>query len=849
MAEDALRDPDIPSASPGLEILSADAAGPRTPSRVRAERFQQAVAAAVPSVAVEAGHTVVRQGDEGRGMYVVASGALDVVITTSEGVRLPVARLGPGTHFGEMSLLTGSPVSADVVAVEASVLHAVTVADFDRIVRQDRELMECLAVELGLRLRRTDQQLAELQQRQSSMTKLLGSRPLYPFHATLPRLSKTVASALAACTRCPSPLLLTGEPGVGKRALAQYLHSCGARAQGVVLTVDCSQMPPEEAISQLFGDGRPEALSRFAERLGYLQAADHGTLILANVEALPSDAQAALAAFLSAPTDVADAGVSVCVIMTAAQSLEQLRGAASGPSSLWDLLGDGDNLALPALRDRRRDIIPLAEHFLDCLCRRQGVPLKRLDDSARRALLNYDFRFANVEELRQVVELAVSLTDGEVIGDEHLFFGPLESEGPSLNLLRHPTAKRLLVQGHLITLARLAAAAAFAGITAACLLAPRGHLGHWANLLVWAVWWPVLIVSFVLLGRVWCAVCPLSSTAGLVQRLVGREWKPPEHLKFSGPLLALLGFIGIISVEHFTHMGERPTATAFLLIGLAAAAALTAGLFQRDTWCRYLCPLGAMGAMLSILGGLRIRATREVCSASCTGNECYRGSGKVRGCPMFNHALYMSGGQYCKFCLDCLRSCPSNSPTLVLQPPLRDIWRSNLISADTVPMAVTLALVVFLMALARFVHLPPPLDQRLFGGGALAVAIVGVLLTFAIRHWQSKTDQDLSWSARLIFAYAPSVAAVLLAFHLHYFPGLSRVFIGLGTVRAVWAQQSLLQLLQIGVGVLGGLMTWWSLWRLSQRRHGRNLAAAAALWVPLALIAAAWVAVGIYLLH
>lgn len=77
----------------------------------------EAMRATLARTDVAAGETVVRQGDEGRRFYLVEAGALDVILTSEEGLRLPVARLGPGSHFGEMSLLGGTPVSADVVAI------------------------------------------------------------------------------------------------------------------------------------------------------------------------------------------------------------------------------------------------------------------------------------------------------------------------------------------------------------------------------------------------------------------------------------------------------------------------------------------------------------------------------------------------------------------------------------------------------------------------------------------------------------------------------------------------------------------------------------------------------------
>src|SRR3990172_5125913 len=111
-------------------------------------RLGDALRAAVTPFKVEPGEIVVRQGEVGKRFYFVESGALDVVVTSEEGIRLPIARLGPGSHFGEMSLLAGTTVSADVVACEPSVLYAPTSEEFERLIRRDPELLDYLAGEL-----------------------------------------------------------------------------------------------------------------------------------------------------------------------------------------------------------------------------------------------------------------------------------------------------------------------------------------------------------------------------------------------------------------------------------------------------------------------------------------------------------------------------------------------------------------------------------------------------------------------------------------------------------------------------------------------------------------------------
>lgn len=815
--------------------------GPPVAQPMAADRLLDVVRGAVDPIRVGAGELVVRQGDEGRRLYVVESGALDVVVTAGEGLRLPVARLGPGDHFGEMSLLAGIPVSADVVAAEPSVLYAVSAEDFDRLLRHDPDLMALLARELALRLKRTNERLSDQQQRQAALGKLIGAPAGHPFTTDLPSLGSKLREAIARASSSQAPLLIIGEDGVGKRALAQHIHAQGSRADRVVLVVDCGELPPEDAGKQLFGDASPEAVTRFADQLGYLQAADGGTLVLAHVDRLPVEVREDLATFLRAQgATLSDARVEVRVIATSSQSPEEAGGELGACPPLREALTEEPALALSPLRKRRRDILPLAELFLAVAAQRTWQTPKRLGEDARRELLGYDFAFGNVAELKQVMQLAGRLAEGDTVGAEHLFFGPTgETEAAQLDLLRWPWLERAVAKGALLRVAKGAVALAFAGIVAACLLAPSLPAGRIANVMVWGLWWPGLVVTLLLFGRAWCAVCPLSTAAEGVQRAAGLEREAPAFLKHAGPGLALVGFVAIVWAEQAAHMTWYPVRTAILLLTLAATAVVFGWLYQRHAWCRYVCPLGAMGAVLSVGSALRVKARKEVCGASCTGHECYKGSEQAPGCPMFSHALYLTSGQHCKLCLACLRSCPSRSPRLVLQLPMRDISQSNLITAEMAPVAVVVGLVSLLLATSRTTGAGPAAGISWFTAGCVAAIGVGLALTRLFRQReQSDSSRDLSSTARVIYAYAPAAAALLLAFHLRALPWLGQTQFELLTPGHHTFSISLLNLVQWTGAAVGGMMTAWALWPLCRRRAVERPLTGLVTWAALVVLAA-----------
>jgi hypothetical protein len=445
----------------------------------------------------------------------------------------------------------------------------------------------------------------------------------------------------------------------------------------------------------------------------------------------------------------------------------------------------------------------------------------------------------------------VDLADGEEVREEHLFFGAgIGVETPQVDLLRWSWLERqLLRRDHPLMVPKVLVGIVFTGIVAACLAAPESRLGQVANVMAWGLWWPALIVLSVLFGRVWCAVCPLSSGAEVVQQAGGRGLPPTDRLKDVAPLLVPVGFAAIIWIEHTTGMSTSPRSTAVLLLSLAAIAGMMGWLYQRHTWCRYLCPLGAMCAVFSTASSLRVHARREVCQASCTGNECYRGSEHAKGCPMFNHALFLSSGQHCKLCLECLRSCPVASPRLVLQFPLRDIWQSNLISADAAPLTVVIGMMALLLAATRTVEPHSPLGRWWFTLGTLAIVAVGLVLHhFLGRAGKRDSSGALSWAGRAILAYAPAVAAVLFAFHLLSLPSLAQISVRVGWGGGDLLRLSLLRVCQIfGLG-LGGSLTLWALWRLFCQRFAPRIVAAVVAWILAALMAVAYLVGGLMLL-
>ena len=121
---------------------------------------------------------------------------------------------------------------------------------------------------------------------------------------------------------------------------------------------------------------------------------------------------------------------------------------------------------------------------------------------------------------------------------------------------------------------------------------------------------------------------------------------------------------------------RSPAVTAWILIALALLAVAAGLLYQRRTFCRYLCPIGGVIGLYSMLAPVELRAASgEVCRADKT-KACYRGSAHSHGCPMFEFPQVMDRNTYCTLCMECVKGCPLNNMALTARPFGTDLWAS-----------------------------------------------------------------------------------------------------------------------------------------------------------------------------
>jgi Nif-specific regulatory protein len=233
--------------------------------------------------------------------------------------------------------------------------------------------------------------------------------------------------AQIACTR--TTILVTGESGTGKELVADALHINSPRAGNPFIKVNCAALPESLLESELFGHERGSFTDAGARRIGRFELADSGTLFLDEIGELSPSAQVKLLRVLQHREFERIGGtqtikVDVRVIAATNRDLEKDAAAGCFSAALYYRLNLFP-ISVPPLRERREDILPLAEHFLAKFSRNQGH--RRFSSHAVDLLTSYDWP-GNVRELENAVERAMVVADGKVVQHYHL--------PPTLQILR-----------------------------------------------------------------------------------------------------------------------------------------------------------------------------------------------------------------------------------------------------------------------------------------------------------------------------------------------------------------------------------------------------------------------------
>ncbi|MDA8381115.1 MAG: 4Fe-4S binding protein [Actinomycetota bacterium] len=391
---------------------------------------------------------------------------------------------------------------------------------------------------------------------------------------------------------------------------------------------------------------------------------------------------------------------------------------------------------------------------------------------------------------------------------------------------------------------------------------------NFGTAITWYVWFCLVFVMMVVVGRAWCVMCPFGGFAEWIQRRtfwkrtqksLGLGRKFPARLARYGFLIPVVSFLILTWLEEFFNIAGpgNPIATSFMVIGIVASALVFFMVFERRTFCRYICPLstliGSVGSMGSV-AGFRTK-DREVC-LSCTTKDCMRGSADGYGCPWYTWPGSADSNLYCGLCSECYKSCPEGNVGLFLQKPLTSVVAPRRRRIDVAwGIALLFGLVLYqqfnatnvfaaidnwLNTELHFPQYPNPVDYLGFIiVGAALVSGVAWLVSKAFANRSLRFDQPGNFIEKksqfrtyfmpIAYGLIPIVGADYFARQLPKFlkysprvvPAVMHIF-GFASAKSSLFHLSIMTngwivFTQVAVIVVGTLASAWSMWRITRR--------------------------------
>ncbi|MFQ6538838.1 MULTISPECIES: 4Fe-4S binding protein [Aphanothece] len=574
------------------------------------------------------------------------------------------------------------------------------------------------------------------------------------------------------------PVLISGEPGLEKDNIAALIHFGSPARRQLMVRVDGATLRADGGT--LFGSASSDGEGSLLDCL------QEGALLIDKLDQVSAVLQqqllelASTGRWRSPGADGSWRQFHGRVFFTAECSLPRFDAACR-------------LIRVPPLRVRRQDLGDWLRYLVRQRARKLGwSPFPDVSDTVVKRLQSYDFpnNLRELDELvyralqqvrRQGTERTMRAAGGPRLLPDDVFWTPSRGLRLRFDLWRWKPRLRELMRSPRLWNGLLFGVVSwlFVLVNLWLWLGPQDRGQSGALNLFWAWWWPLILLGYPLVGRLWCSFCPFMVWGEIVQRLAGRlgwqprPWPRGDTDRWAAPALAA-GFAAILFWEELWNLEDTAWLSSCLLLLITAGAVVGSLVYEKRFWCRYLCPVGGMNGLFAKLSVLELRAQVGTCSGSCSTYACFKGGPAdgeglaTAGCPLGTHPAHLSDNRNCVLCLTCAQACPHRSVQLRLRPPAADLQRDMDPPAGELGLILVLAGGVCLHHWQRLLgwwslapdalQSGPLLPRCAFGALALALPsllfLLGGLLLPAPRQ------------RLLTYALLPLLWAVLLARHL-----------------------------------------------------------------------------------
>lgn len=236
---------------------------------------------------------------------------------------------------------------------------------------------------------------------------------------------KKILALVNKIAETQAPVLITGESGTGKEVIAKLIHQLSPRKEGPFIKINCAAIPETLLEAELFGYEKGAFTGAVYAKPGLFELAEGGTLFLDEIGELPLSLQAKLLRVIQDQTfrrlgSLKELKVNFRLITATNRNLEEMiKNGLFREDLFWRL--NVINLHLPPLKERKEDILPLTQFFIEKFNRKYGKNIKGVSQEALSALYQHSFP-GNVRELENRIERGIILAEGEILTKEDLGF-------------------------------------------------------------------------------------------------------------------------------------------------------------------------------------------------------------------------------------------------------------------------------------------------------------------------------------------------------------------------------------------------------------------------------------------
>lgn len=716
--------------------------------------------------------TIVSENVEPDILYIVKSGRL----ASNSIAESSQSSLLSGTVLNLYAILLNQPTQYQVETITEVRVWSLERLRFQELIQQYPQITQAFSQQLATQVKELSEQLLFEQERQVTLRPYLVSRAKRGVIGKS-RYATRLRSQIKQAAQTRESVLIFGEPGLEKDNLATLIHFGSAHRRQPIIKIDCSKLQTSGA--ELFG--------RSGGKPGLIASLQEGTLVLNNVHLLTQELIPAIADLLKTHqyTPITRPGGEAAEPQTSqARIILISEQAISAIDSVVENL-----IKVPPLRVRKVDLDEQINYYLSLIGRNKCLQRTKITPEAVRNLQAYDFP-NNLRELESIVERALAQLQGcDEITEEVVWQSQSKKQQYRLNLLnRYPRLRSWLRSDWYPTRINYGFTLGFFALIVLILfIAPQNRQENFALNMFWAWWWPLILIGFPFVGRLWCAVCPFMIYGEITQKLSLilwprslKKWPRQSAEQWGGWFLFGL-FALILLWEELWNLENTAYLSACLLLLITAGAMIFSTIFERRFWCRYLCPIGGMNGLFAKLSMTELRAQQGTCSATCTTYQCYKGGAakgegqETNGCPLYSHPAQLADNKDCVLCMTCLKACPHRSVEFNLRPPGIELWTTHTPHSYEVALLFLLLNVIFLHRLPEIstrlgldLHLERFSNHALVSVVVLAVPIILPLLAQGANILISKLNRRYTPRKfiELAYGYLPLVLAGNLAHYL-----------------------------------------------------------------------------------